>query len=91
MPGPVGGALSTWRDEKDDDKSKKNDDNSKKDDDLFHPWLVENQVKKDDDDLAKKEDAGSASKLAMPGPGEKVSSGAEPAGGQEKMAGKKKL
>ena len=76
MPGPVGGALSTWRDEKDDDKSKKNDDNSKKDDDMFHPWLVENEVKKDDD-MAKKEDADLASKLEMPGPGEKGSSGAK--------------
>ena len=68
MQGPGGGSLSTWRD-------KKEDDISKKDDEQFHPWLVENKAKKDN--MAKKEDADLASKLEMPGPGEKGSSGAK--------------
>ena len=76
MPGPGGGSLSTWVDKKDDDNFKKDDDASKKDIELLHPWMVENKAKKDDD-MAKKEDADSESKLKMPGPGEKVSSGAK--------------
>ena len=73
---------------KDDDHSKKDADHSKKDDELFHPWLVENKVK-NEDNMAKKEKGGPASKLEMPGPGE-MSSGAKPSGSQKKTAGKKK-
>ena len=69
VPGPGGGSFSTWCDQKDDDISEKDGDISKKDGDQLHPWMV--------DDMAKKEDADSLSKLEMPGPGEEVASGAK--------------
>ena len=84
----------------DDVNSEEDDDNSKKDGEssrmegrggveLYHPWMVESLVKKDDI-MAKMEDTGSPSKLKMPGPVEEVSSGTKASGSQEKTAGNEK-
>ena len=96
MPGPGGGFLSTWRDKRDGNSSKKyidnykkDDNSSKKDDEQFHPWLVENKVKKDNN-MAKKEDTGSLSKGKIPGPGEEPPFGTKASGRQKNMVGKEK-